>query len=78
MSMSQRSIAAYATMRPYDSTPFLSHARSRNKVLKQWIETMRDLGFDEEYIRCVIWNGSGVHLSRLGRHQDNRLISGAE
>ena len=28
MSMSQRSIAAYATRRPYDSTPFLSHARS--------------------------------------------------
>ena len=26
--MSQRSIAAYATRRPYDSTPFLSHARS--------------------------------------------------
>ena len=28
MSMSQRSIAAYTTKRPYDSTPFRSHARS--------------------------------------------------
>ena len=28
MSMSQRSIAAYTTRRPYDSTPFRSHARS--------------------------------------------------
>ena len=28
MSMSQRSIAAYTTIRPYDSTPFRSHARS--------------------------------------------------
>ena len=33
MSMSQRSIAAYATRRPYVSRPFLSHARS-----KDWIE----------------------------------------
>ena len=32
MSMSQRSIAAYATRRPYDSTPFLSHARSKIKT----------------------------------------------
>ena len=29
MSMSQRSIAAYTTRRPYDSTPFRSHARSK-------------------------------------------------
>ena len=28
MSMSQRSFAASAQRRPYDSTPFLSHARS--------------------------------------------------
>ena len=28
MSMSQRSIAVYTTRRPYDSTPFRSHARS--------------------------------------------------
>ena len=28
LSMSQRSIAAYTTKRPYDSTPFRSHARS--------------------------------------------------
>ena len=28
MSMSQRSIAAYTTRRPYDSSPFLSHAQS--------------------------------------------------
>ena len=56
----------------------LDNEAQRNKVRRQQIETMRDLGFDEEYIRCVIWNSSGVHLSRLGRHQDNRLISSAE
>lgn len=50
----------------------------RNTVLKQRIETMRDIGIDDTHIRDVIWSTSGVHLSRLGRHQDNRLISGAE
>ena len=32
MSMSQRSIAAYTTRRPYDSTPFRSHARSTTET----------------------------------------------
>ena len=32
MSMSQRSIAAYTTRRPYDSTPFRSHARSGSEL----------------------------------------------
>ena len=32
ISMSQQSIAAYTTIRPYDSTPFRSHARSRSCV----------------------------------------------
>ena len=32
MFMSQQSIAAYTTIRPYDSTPFRSHARSRSCV----------------------------------------------
>lgn len=56
----------------------LENEAQRNKVLRERIETMRDLGFDEEYIRCMIWSSFGSHLSRLGRHQDNQLISGAE
>ena len=50
MSMSQRSFAASAQRRPYDSTPFLSHARSaiqaptwRNpKSEGQWRASLRD------------------------------------
>ena len=34
MSMSQRSIAAYTTRRPYDSTPFRSHARSTSSATR--------------------------------------------
>ena len=36
MSMSQRSIAAYTTRRPYDSTPFRSHARSEMEKRLRW------------------------------------------
>ena len=50
----------------------------RNKVRAQRIEMMRDIGIDDEYIRGMLWSSSGVYLSRLGRHQDSRLISGAE
>ena len=56
----------------------LENEAQRNSVLRERIATMRDLGLDEEYIRYMIWNSFGTHLSRLGRHQDNRLISGAE
>ena len=35
MSMSQRSIAVSTTKRPYDSTPFRSHARSYEAAIKE-------------------------------------------
>ena len=38
MSMSQRSIAAYTTKRPYDSTPFRSHARSGIKAFRKGVD----------------------------------------
>ena len=42
MSMSQRSIAAYTTRRPYDSTPFRSHARSVQKQLGLGLSPLED------------------------------------
>ena len=46
MSMSQRSSAASAQRRPYDSTPFLSHARSGDSALETdataWLEGRRE------------------------------------
>ena len=40
--MSQRSIAAYATRQPYDSTPFLSHARSYMEHITTNAEAAKD------------------------------------
>ena len=38
--MSQRSIAVSTTRRPYDSTPFRSHARSRRQAYLETLDTI--------------------------------------
>ena len=45
---------------------------------KQKIKYLRDLGYDDYEIRQIIWTQVGIPMSRLGHHQDIRLISGAE
>ena len=45
---------------------------------REWIEIMRDYGYDKEDIDKIIWMRIGNSMSRLGRHQDTRLIDGAE
>ena len=42
------------------------------------LQLMRDYGYDEEEIRETVWRYVGRHVSQLGRHQDARLIDGAE
>ena len=49
-----------------------------NTNLKQRIAILRDVGYDDDAIRDMIWMSFGNSLSRLGRHQDARLIGGAE
>ena len=43
MSISQRSFAASAQRRPYDSTPFLSHARSVNACGRYTVAALRSV-----------------------------------
>ena len=47
-------------------------------AFRDLLQMMRDYGYDEEAIRQMVWRYVGNHLSRLGRHQDTRLIDGAE
>ena len=47
-------------------------------ALKELLQLMRDYGYDEEAIREMVWRYVGRHMSQLGRHQDTRLIDGAE
>ncbi|MDE0520607.1 MAG: hypothetical protein OXH79_01460 [Boseongicola sp.] len=46
--------------------------------LRDQIELLRSIGFEENEIRDMIWMNAGAPLSRLGRHQDSGLIGGAE
>jgi hypothetical protein len=46
--------------------------------IRLWIETLRNLGISDEEIKGLLWSSLGAPLSRLGRHQDTRLIGGAE
>lgn len=50
----------------------------RNTVIQGRVTILRDLGFGNEEIGAYVWSEIGPPMSRLGRHQDNRLIGGAE
>jgi len=47
-----------------------------NSVLRERIAILKELGYSNEDIDRLIWTSVGAPLSRLGRHQDNRLIGG--
>ena len=47
-------------------------------AFREMMQIMREFGYDENDIRRFIWTYVGNHMSRLGRHQDTRLIDGAE
>lgn len=49
-----------------------------NSLLRDRVQMMRELGFNDEEIRQFVWSQIGRSLARLGRHQDTRLIEGAE
>ena len=46
--------------------------------LGEKIRLLRELGYDPEEIRDMVWMNIGVPLTRLGRHQDTKLIGGAK
>lgn len=46
--------------------------------LRERISILREAGYGDHYIQRIIWQAVGGPLSRLGRHQDTRLIGGAE
>jgi hypothetical protein len=46
-------------------------------ILASELGMMRDLGFDEEYLRQYVWQSIGQPLARLARHQDTKLIGRA-
>ena len=64
MSMPQRSIAAYTTRRPYDSTPFRSHARSEIGGRKGGSEVYRSEGIEFRAGDHIRWtrNDDGLGL----------------
>ena len=45
---------------------------------RERIAILRDVGYDDNDIRRIVWMNVGNSLSRLGRHQDSNLIGGAE
>ena len=45
-------------------------------ALREQIAIMRDVGYDDDLIRQIVWERLGPPLSQLGRHQDTRLIEG--
>ena len=47
------------------------------EIERDEIEMMRDMGIDDETLRQIIWQRTGQHLARLGRHQDTGLIGRA-
>ncbi len=49
-----------------------------NAVLRDRVSFLRDLGFSNEEIRQLVWAQVGQPVAALGRHQDTRLIEGAE
>lgn len=49
-----------------------------NAVLGERIRLLREVGVPENDIRQLVWAQVGMPLVRLGRHQDSRLIDGAE
>ena len=51
---------------------------SDNRLMKDRIEILRELGFSEREIREMIWTNLGEPLKNLGKHQDNGLIEGTE
>lgn len=46
--------------------------------LREKLELLREIGYDDNKIRNLIWMNIGTPLTRLGRHQDTGLIGGAE
>lgn len=51
---------------------------SDNKIMRERIEVLRELGFNENEIRELIWTNMGEPLQKLGRHQDTGLIEGTD
>ena len=49
-----------------------------NAILRERIAILRDFGYSDEDIGRIIWSTIGGSLSQLDRHQDTRLIGGAE
>ena len=47
-------------------------------ILRDRIAILRDVGYDDDDIRRIVWMSVGNSLSRLGQHQDSNLIGGAE
>ncbi len=46
-------------------------------ILGHELGIMRDMGFDEDYLRQYVWQRIGQPLARLARHQDSGLIGRA-
>jgi len=53
-------------------------AERDNAILRERIAILREAGCSDADIDRLIWVSLGAPLSRLGRHQDTRLIGGAE
>jgi hypothetical protein len=49
-----------------------------NSVLGERIKLLKDMGLSDQEIRQLVWAQVGKPLAQLGRHQDSRLIGGAE
>lgn len=49
-----------------------------NAILRERITILRDVGYSDDEIDRLIWSSIGGSMARLGRHQDTRLIGGAE
>lgn len=47
-----------------------------NGILRERVELLKEAGASDDEIRQIIWASLGQPLSRLGHHQDTKLIEG--
>lgn len=48
-----------------------------NSVLRERIAIVKELGYSDADIEQLIWASVGIPMSRLGKHQDTKLIGGS-
>jgi hypothetical protein len=55
--------------------------KTKLEIAREQLSMMREFGpyeFDEQELRQIIWSKVGPSISKLGQHQDTKLIAGPD